>query len=136
MFKEPKKIYIEPCSHQSIDEISIDFVTPIEKKIVVPVRNESLDLAIVDILANLTTKNESLEIHPRLTDLREHVDFKANYTVHADNTEYHNITIGGQDIVIADGETFGPGHNATNITHEKVEISHSDNEIEFNVTDQ
>jgi len=31
IYKEPKKIYIEPCSHSTFDEISIDFVTPIEK---------------------------------------------------------------------------------------------------------
>ncbi len=29
IYKEPKKIYIEPCSHESVDEIEIDFVNPI-----------------------------------------------------------------------------------------------------------
>lgn len=77
IFKEPKKIYIEPCSHATFDEIDIDFVTPIEKQIVIPVRNESLDLAVVDIIANLTRQNKTVEVPDRLIDLREHVDFES-----------------------------------------------------------
>jgi hypothetical protein len=104
------------------------------------VRNESLDLAVVDIIANMTNTNRTIDIPDRLIDLREHEHFEGERETIIVHKSYNfsgerNVTIGDRDVVIVDGEVFYPGHNETFLNY-TYNWEHNETTLEFvvNVT--